>query len=290
MLSSVIAAIMPGTPQQLHERVADEGQQERMIATQGREGDRSRSGPVDQVRQEGQLATEETQRDQSRSARNERAVEERSAPPRHSYRFQSQKERGDYFKEKAMRWEEKFRRAEGSAQQTISEQQRAIASLQKEAHDLRNLLATRSQELDTAHTFMSTTDSVTEVEVKNTIAGINYECAQVAAALADHYHERPPISSTLVPEEPKNLVARVLGKYALHLLLQSEKSGDEVTSLEVLVQGCLAYAVDYTVPKWHFGPDGRRDQELFGELERNIGRHPRSVSLVEIDRLIFGLP
>lgn len=264
---------MSNTLPHVESRVDDGAHQDRTVSSQGTR--RATVGGDQMERrtpQHSHIDSEQPRRETLRPSGHERGQRERHELQKRDPRWLV--ERGDKYKAKAQHLEGTLKASEAArdvSQQTIAERDRAIVSLRTEVQELRGLLSTRARELDAADAFMSTTDSMTEVETKDAVSEINYESAQVAATLTDIYQTRLRHAYSVHADQSRRIVDGVFGQRALQLLLQNDQADDEFLPFEVLLQGCMVYAVQWIVTRWHFGQDAWRDQVLFESIQQNVG-------------------
>lgn len=114
------------------------------------------------------------------------------------------------------------------------------------------LLAARSAELSEAHTFLSTTDRISEVEVLSIVRDLNENIYQVANHLAEEWEKLEPPATSRIDPDPAS-------QSPVPILVQLARDRDS-TGLTYLLQSCLCHQAANMTSSWD------RSQEL-GILE-----------------------
>lgn len=134
---------------------------------------------------------------------------------------------------------------------------KALGHAQKDHQDTNELLSRRTIELDAAQTFLETPELVSEAVTVELAQALNYEIAQIATALAESYEE-------ILPRKPPQAVIGSIHPVSLNFLnasgamsvLQNLRASDPVTSLQIGLQGYLAFLAVKYIQAWAFtAPD-----------------------------------
>ncbi|EIM82799.1 uncharacterized protein STEHIDRAFT_113901 [Stereum hirsutum FP-91666 SS1] len=154
--------------------------------------------------------------------------------------------------------EQKVRRLEEaiSAERGMREQEVAMrATLERRIEQLEALLSTRTNELDAAQAFVSTSDACTDAQVMAIVHNINYEVAQAATFLSESYENHPRLPT----ESELESGIKVLGREGVGYLRKQAGSTDEMLALQIMLQGNMTDVVFWISSQWHV-PIRRRNR------------------------------
>lgn len=156
----------------------------------------------------------------------------------------------DHFERKARRSEGVIAEERERRERELAERDANLVSLQRRVEQLEALLATRTDELHAAQTFVSTSDTSTDVEAKTIVDNINYEIAQAATLLSESY--RGHLLQTVRPltEEDVAHCSWWMGEETLNYLRKQVGSEDVLFALQIVLPGCMTTAVSWITSRW----------------------------------------
>ena len=156
-------------------------------------------------------------------------------------------------KEKTAKLEHQIRKASKAHQETLEKRDQQIQAMADRLTRTEELLASRSAELSGAQSFLSTTDSLSEVEVLGIVRDLNENVFQVAATLTEEWEKLglPRTGRFTVIQHDVEALAPICGP----ALIQSALDRDP-TAVTFLVQSCLCYLATQITLGW------RHDQKL----------------------------
>jgi len=148
------------------------------------------------------------------------------------------------------------------AQTTCKKQQQQIDVLKGKLHHVSAFLEVRNQEAKVAKAFLSKEDPISASDVSQFVRDLNSEIMQTAAYLAENL----PLNRTHIPlveEIPESPY-----KSIFVTLVLPQVSGEEpdVGSLELALQGFLAFSASGIAGTWGFSHASRRYDELYSKV------------------------